>query len=29
VAVVDPRTRENLHGHVEQLGQAVSGAVSP
>jgi len=29
VAVVDPRTRENFQGHVENLGQAVSGTVSP
>ncbi|MDP8918037.1 MAG: alpha/beta hydrolase [Pseudomonadota bacterium] len=29
VAVVDPRTRENLQGHVENLGQTVTGAVEP
>jgi esterase/lipase superfamily enzyme len=29
VAVIDPHTRENLKGHVENLGQAVSGTVSP
>ena len=29
VAVVDPRTRENLQGHVEGLGQAVSGTLTP
>jgi esterase/lipase superfamily enzyme len=29
VAVVDPRTRENLKGHVENFGQTVSGAVEP
>ncbi|WP_409564886.1 alpha/beta hydrolase [Microvirga sp.] len=28
VAVVDPRTRENFQGHVESLGQAVSGTLS-
>ncbi|MFC5482027.1 alpha/beta hydrolase [Microvirga aerilata] len=29
VAVVDPRTRENLKSHVENFGQTVSGAVEP
>ncbi|KFG71059.1 alpha/beta hydrolase [Microvirga sp. BSC39] len=29
VAVIDPRTRQNFQGHVENFGQAVSGAVSP
>ncbi len=29
VAVVDPRTRENFQGHVEGLGQAVSGTLTP
>jgi esterase/lipase superfamily enzyme len=29
VAVVDPQTRENFQGHVENFGQAVSGAVAP
>ena len=29
VAVVDPRTRQNFQGHVENFGQTVSGAVSP
>jgi esterase/lipase superfamily enzyme len=29
VAVVDPRTRENLQGHVENLNQTVTGAVEP
>lgn len=28
VAVVDPRSRENFQGHVESLGQAVSGTLS-
>jgi len=27
VAVIDPKTRENLQGHVENLGQAVAGTV--
>ncbi len=29
VAVIDPRTRENFQGHVDNLGQAVAGTVSP
>jgi esterase/lipase superfamily enzyme len=29
VAVVDPRTRENFKGHVDSLGQAVSGTLTP
>jgi esterase/lipase superfamily enzyme len=29
VAVVDPRTRQNFQGHVENFGQTVSGAVTP
>ncbi len=29
VAVVDPRTRENFQGHVEGLGQAVQGTLTP
>jgi esterase/lipase superfamily enzyme len=29
VAVIDPRTRENFQEHVEGLGQAVSGALTP
>jgi len=29
VAVVDPNTRQNFQGHVENLGHTVSGAVSP
>ncbi|SCY81816.1 alpha/beta hydrolase [Microvirga guangxiensis] len=29
VAVVDPQTRANFRGHVDSLGQSVSGAVSP
>ena len=29
VAVIDPRTRENFQGHVEGLGQAVSGTLTP
>jgi esterase/lipase superfamily enzyme len=29
VAVIDPKTRENFQGHVDNLGQAVAGTVSP
>jgi esterase/lipase superfamily enzyme len=29
ISVVDPRTRQNLQGHVENFGQTVSGAVAP
>lgn len=29
VAVVDPRTRQNYQGHVENFGQAISSTVSP
>jgi len=29
VAVVDPRTRQNFQGHIENFGQAVSGTVAP
>lgn len=29
VAVVDPRTRQSFQGHIQNLGQAVSGTVSP
>ncbi|WP_457089745.1 alpha/beta hydrolase [Microvirga sp. P5_D2] len=29
VAIVDPRTRENFQGHVENLGDAISGTVTP
>jgi esterase/lipase superfamily enzyme len=29
VAIVDPRTRQNFQGHVENFGQTVSGAAPP
>ncbi len=29
VAVIDPRTRQNFQGHIENLGQAVSDTVTP
>jgi esterase/lipase superfamily enzyme len=29
VAIVDPQTRQNLQGHIENFGQTVTGAVEP